>query len=115
LPKPGKDEIVTDSDAVIDLEGTQQARFTSAEQAGLARAVRASIRSQVIDLLDRHGLLHKSDLQRCPVCGDKVIVLEQPGTFVYDRARDRRICAACGAERDLLVILDPVVEIGGEG
>ena len=111
---------MTDSDAVIDLDSPQLARFTSAEQAGpefakLARAVRASIRSQVIDLLDRHGLLHKPDLQRCPVCGDKVIVLEQPGTFVYDRARDRRICAACGAERDLLVILDPVVEIGGEG
>ena len=106
---------MTDSDAVIDLESAQQPRFTSAEQAGLARAVRASIRSQVIDLLDRRGLLHKGDLQRCPICGDKVIVLEQPGTFVYDGARDRRICAACGAERDLLVILDPVVEIGGEG
>src|SRR5437016_227935 len=60
--KRGKDEIVSDSDAVIDLDSTKQARFTSAEQAGLARAVRASIRSQVIDLLDRHGLLHKSDL-----------------------------------------------------
>jgi DNA-directed RNA polymerase subunit RPC12/RpoP len=111
---------VTDSDAVIDLEAAQRPFFTSApslsaEQAGLARAVRASIRSQVIDLLDRHGLLNKDDVQRCPSCGDKVIVLEQPGTFVYDRARDRRICAACGAERDLLVILDPVVEIGGEG
>jgi len=110
---------VTDSDAVIDLEGTRP-RFTSAEQAGpeqarLARAVRASIRSQVIDLLDRHGLLNKADVQRCPSCGDKVIVLEQPGTFVYDRAADRRICTACGAERDLLVILDPAVEIGGEG
>ena len=110
---------MSDPDAVIDLEGSP-ARFTSAEQEGpelasLARAVRASIRSQVVDLLERHGLLHRSDLERCPVCGDKVIVLEQPGTFVYDRAHDRRICAACGAERDLLVILDPVVEIGGEG
>jgi DNA-directed RNA polymerase subunit RPC12/RpoP len=105
---------MTDSDAVIDLEA-QRPLFTSAEQAGLARAVRASIRSQVIDLLDRHGLLNKADVQRCPSCGDKVIVLEQPGTFVYDRARDRRICAACGAERDLHVILDPDEEIGGEG
>ena len=106
---------MTDSDAVIDLERAQRPRFTSAEQAGLARAVRASIRGQVIDLLGRHGLLNKADLQRCPMCGDKVIVLEQPGTFVYDAARDQKICAACGAERDLHVILDPVVEIGGEG
>ena len=44
-----------------------------------------------------------------------MIVLEQPGTYVYDPANDRRICSACGAERDLLVILDPVVDIGGEG
>ena len=103
---------MTDSDAVIDLRETH---FISADQVRLARAVRASIRSQVIELLDRHGLLHKKDVQRCPSCGDKVIVLEQPSTYVYDRMKDQRICAACGAERDLVVILDPLVDIGGEG
>lgn len=103
---------MTDSDAVIDL---QETHYISPDQERLARAVRASIRSQVIDLLDRHGLLHKKDVERCPSCSDKVIVLEQPSTYVYDRAQDRRICAACGAERDLVVILDPVVDIGGEG
>ncbi|HEV2686671.1 MAG TPA: hypothetical protein VGW79_08535 [Actinomycetota bacterium] len=103
---------MTESDAVIDLRETH---FISADQARLARAVRATIRSQVIDLLDRHGLLHKKDVQRCPSCGDKVIVLEQPGTYVYDRASDQKICSACGAERDLVIMLDPVVDIGGEG
>ena len=103
---------MTEIDAVIDLRETH---FISADQARLARAVRATIRSQVIDLLDRHGLLHKKDVQQCPSCGDKVIVLEQPGTYVYDRANDRKICSACGAERDLVVMLDPVVDIGGEG
>jgi len=107
-----KGPTVTESDAVIDLRETH---FISADQARLARAVRATIRSQVVDLLDRHGLLNKRDVQRCPSCGDKVIVLEQPATYVYDRANDRKICAACGAERDLVVILDPVVDIGGEG
>lgn len=103
---------MTESHAVIDLRETH---FISPDHARLARAVRASIRSQVVDLLDRHGLLNRKDVQRCPSCGDKVIVLEQPGTYVYDPANDRRICSACGAERDLLVILDPVVDIGGEG
>jgi uncharacterized protein with PIN domain len=103
---------VTESDAVIDLRETH---FISADQARLARAVRASIRSQVVDLLSRHGLLNKREVQRCPSCGDDVIVLEQPGTYVYDAETDRKICSACGAERDLLVILDPVVDIGGEG
>jgi DNA-directed RNA polymerase subunit RPC12/RpoP len=103
---------VTENDAVIDLT---DARFTSAEQAGLARAVRATIRSRIVDLLDRHGLLNKDEVLRCPSCGDKVIVLEQPGTYVYDSERDRKICAACGGERDLLVMLEPTVDIGGEG
>ena len=103
---------MTESDAVIDLRETH---FISPDQARLARAVRASIRSQVVDLLDRHGLLHRKDVERCPSCGDKVIVLEQPGTYVYDPDNDRKICSACGAERDLLVIMDPVVDIGGEG
>ena len=99
-------------DAVIDLRETH---FISNDQLRLARAVRATIRSQVIDLLDRHGLLNKKEVERCPSCGDKVIVLEQPGTYVYDRVNDRKICSACGAERDLVVMLDPVVDIGGEG
>ena len=103
---------MTESDAVIDLRDTH---FISADQARLARAVRASIRSQVIELLDRRGLLNKRNVQRCPSCGDKVIALEQPSTFVYDKEGDRKICSACGAERDLVVILDPVVDLGGEG
>jgi DNA-directed RNA polymerase subunit RPC12/RpoP len=103
----------TSRSRVIDLSDPY--RFTSTEQEGLARAVRASIRGQVIDLLERRGLLHRKDLLRCPECGDRVILLEQPGTFVYDRRRGQRLCAACGAERDLLVIMDPVVDIGGEG
>ena len=103
---------MTESDAVIDLRDTH---FISADQARLARAVRATIRSQVIDLLDRHGLLDKRNIQRCPSCGDKVISLEQPSTFVYDKESGRKICSACGAERDLVVILDPVVDLGGEG
>jgi hypothetical protein len=98
---------------VIDLKDPH--RFASAEQEGLARAVRASIRGRVIELLERRGLVHRHDLIRCPECGDKVILLDQPGTFVYDRRRGARLCAACGAERDLLVIMDPVVDIGGEG
>jgi hypothetical protein len=103
------------SDDMLELERERQARYTSDEQAALARAVRASVRGRVIDLLERGGLLHRKDVIRCPSCGDKVILLDQPGTFVYDRAHGARLCAACGAERDLLVIMEPVVEIGGEG
>ena len=103
---------MNEQDAVIDLRETH---FVSSDHARLARAVRASIRSQVVDLLDRHGLLNRKDVRRCPSCGDKVIVLEQPSTYVYDSDGDQKICSACGAERDLVVILDPVVDIGGEG
>ena len=103
----------TTTSRVIDLSDPH--RFTSAEQATLARAVRASIRGRVINLLERHGLLHRGDLIRCPECGDKVILLDQPETFVYDRKRGARLCAACGGEQDLIVMMEPSVDIGGEG
>jgi DNA-directed RNA polymerase subunit RPC12/RpoP len=102
-------------DSIVDLDA-YRSDLSSAERTGLARAVRASVRSQVIHLLERGGLLHKGDLLRCPSCGDRVILLDQPRTYVYDRAGDVRVCAACGAERDLFVVLDPPsVDIGGEG
>jgi DNA-directed RNA polymerase subunit RPC12/RpoP len=102
-------------DDMLELERERQARYTSDEQAALARAVRATVRGRVIDLLERHGLLHHRDVLRCPSCGDRVILLDKPETFVYDRAHNARLCAPCGAERDLLVIMEPAVEIGGEG
>jgi len=114
VAEPGQATTTARADSgPIDL--TDPHRFTSVEQKSLAKAVRASIRGQVIDLLERRGLLHRGDFVRCPSCGDKVILLEQPRTFVYDRAHRVRLCTACGAERDLLVIMDPVVDIGGEG
>jgi uncharacterized protein with PIN domain len=88
--------------------------FTDSELAARARAVRAIIRGRADDLLKRHRLF--GELDRCPSCGDRVIHLEQPDTFVYDRARGARVCSACGAERDLLVLMgEPLTDIGGEG
>jgi len=100
---------------MLELERERQSHYSSEEQAALARAVRASVRGQVIDLLERRGLLDRHDVIMCPRCGDRVILLDQPGTFVFDLAHNTRLCAACGAERDLVRIMDPVVEIGGEG
>ncbi|MGZ4127108.1 MAG: hypothetical protein ACXVQY_01085 [Actinomycetota bacterium] len=90
--------------------------FSESDLAARARAVRAVIRGRAIDLLERRGLLGRRELDHCPSCGDRVIHLEQPTTFVYDRARADRVCSACGAERDLLVLMEePLVDIGGEG
>lgn len=85
------------------------------EQRSLAGAVRATFRNQVIDLLRRRGLMAGSDLLECPKCSDRVIVLDQPATFVYDRDDKVRICSACGAERDFIHMFRPEADIGGEG
>lgn len=83
------------------------------EQEALARAVRASVHDQIIDLLERRGLISSDDLIQCPRCGDKVILLDQPATFSLSEGS--RICAACRAERDFIRIVHPDDEVGGEG
>lgn len=86
------------------------------EQRSLAGAVRATVRNQTIDLLQRRGLLAETgDLLECPKCGDRVILLDQPATFVFDREGKTRICSACGAERDFIHMFRPDADIGGEG
>ncbi|MFN2613635.1 MAG: hypothetical protein ABR552_02310 [Actinomycetota bacterium] len=83
------------------------------EQDALARAVRASVHDQIIDLLERRGLISREDLITCPRCGDQIILLDQPATFTLDHGD--KICAACAAERDFIRMVRPEDEIGGEG
>lgn len=78
-------------------------------------AVRETFRKQVIDLLRDRGLDRSPDLQACPRCGDRIILLEQPATYGLDRRTRARICAACRAEQDYLQIAAPDADIGGEG
>jgi hypothetical protein len=87
--------------------------LTTGEQEALARAVRATVHDQIIDLLERRGLISSDDLVQCPRCGDRVILLDQPATFAIDAGS--RICAACRAESDFIRIVLPEDDIGGEG
>ena len=80
-----------------------------------AGAVRETVHRQILDLLERRGLITRVDLIACPQCGDRVILLDQPGTFVFDRQHDERICAACGAARDFIKLVEPEADFGGEG
>jgi hypothetical protein len=83
------------------------------EEPQLQEAVRESVHRQIVVLLERRGVTKSPDLLRCPICGDRVILLDLPSTFVLHEGD--RICAPCGAERDLINVVHPEADIGGEG
>ena len=83
------------------------------DQPKLQEAVRESVHRQIVTLLERRGVIASPDLLQCPRCGDKVILLDLPSTFVLDQGD--RICSPCGAERDLIHVVWPSGDIGGEG
>ena len=85
------------------------------EEPRLAAAVRESVHRQIVEILERRGLTRSPDLIACPTCGDRVILLDIPSTYVFDRDEKTRICAACGAERDLVHLVRPDADVGGEG
>ena len=86
------------------------------EQEALAAAARASTRKQIWDLLVSRGLTDSPDLQACPRCGDRIIIISQAATWVRDRKSKQPICAPCGTEIALMQIMQPGGdEIGGEG
>lgn len=85
------------------------------EHESLARAVRSTIKRNVLDLLRRRGPIPSAELIECPGCGERVIHLDSPPSYVYDHRRGARICKACGAQRDLALMVHPEVDIGGEG
>ena len=87
---------------------------TQAEQEALAAAARESMRRQVLELLRTRNLLDSPDLEDCPRCGERLIIVAQAATWVRDTKTRERICAPCGTEQALLGLLFPD-EIGGEG
>lgn len=86
------------------------------EQEALAAAARESMRRQVVEMLRQRNLLDSPELSSCPRCGDPIIILSQPATWVKDRTSGQRICAPCGTEMALLNLMQPGGdEVGGEG
>lgn len=89
---------------------------TQAEQEALASAARESMRRQIIELLKSRDLLESPELEACPRCGERLIIISQAATWVRDRKARERICAACGTEQAVLDLMLPGGdEIGGEG
>ena len=80
----------------------------------MSSAVRESVRRQILSLLRRRGIDPTTAIA-CPACGERVIHLEQPATFVFDRRSRDYLCRACGAERDFAHMTRPDADIGGEG
>jgi DNA-directed RNA polymerase subunit RPC12/RpoP len=83
------------------------------EQMALAGAVRAYVHQRIVEVLEHAGATNSPDLIACPSCGDRVILLDKPSTYVQRHAD--RVCAACGAERELIEMYRPDSDIGGEG
>lgn len=104
-----------DTTGGIGVPGTSPIALQVDEQDTLARAVRETVRRSVLDLLRRRGPMATAELVECPGCGDRVIHLDSPPSFVFDRRRNERICKACGAERDFISMVRPDADIGGEG
>jgi DNA-directed RNA polymerase subunit RPC12/RpoP len=85
------------------------------EREALAGAARESMRRQTLDLLEKRHLLDSDELEACPRCGERLIVVSQQATWIRDRASRERICAPCGTELALLDLMGPSHDIGGEG
>lgn len=94
--------------------GTQALKITPEQEDHLAVAVRESVRRQVTAMLRQRGI-PLDDAESCPVCGDRIIVLDEPPTFAFDLEEQRRICLACEAEREFIRMVRPPADIGGEG
>jgi hypothetical protein len=73
------------------------------------------MRHQILDLLEKRGCLDSPELEACPRCGDRLIVISQQATWVKDRETGQRICAPCGTEKALLDLMGLSYELGGEG
>ncbi len=84
------------------------------EQGQLKEAVRETIRQQVLQIVATRGAVD-ADAVHCPNCGERVLFLDQPATFVFDKDSQENICAACGAERDFVKLFRHEADIGGEG
>jgi len=85
------------------------------EREALAAAARESMRHQILDLLAKRELLDGDELEACPRCGERLIVVSQQATWVRNRDTRERICAPCGTELALLDLMGPSHDIGGEG
>jgi hypothetical protein len=105
--------VTTETDG-IGTPGTNALTLSPEEESSLQRAVREAVRRQVVSMLERRGIGIPDDAQECPVCGDHVIILDEPPTFALD-ADGERICSACRAEQDFARMVRPHADIGGEG
>ena len=83
------------------------------EHDAFVSAVRTSLRRQVAGAVERRSTPSSSGTQRCPRCGDDIIILDQPMTFALEAGTP--ICKACRGERDLAAIAFPDADMGGEG
>jgi hypothetical protein len=85
------------------------------EQAQLKEAVKESIRQQVAQIVATRPGSIQADAVQCPNCGERVVFLDEPATFVFDKDSHEQICAACGADRDFVKLFRHEADIGGEG
>jgi len=105
---------MVDDAAQIGVTDNPIQAMTPDEELKLKGAVRESIRQQVLQIIStKHVVL--ADAMRCPGCGQHVIYLDEPATFVLDNDSHEQICAACGAERDFVKLFRQETDIGGEG
>lgn len=84
----------------------QEDRFRAAVHEAVQRRIAAIMRTR-----GRRALA--DELRDCSECGRRVILLDDPSTFTVESGRF--LCAACKAEHELVAILHPPADIGGEG
>ncbi|HEX9775876.1 MAG TPA: hypothetical protein VGB83_09905 [Actinomycetota bacterium] len=98
----------------IGVPGTPAMRIPEDQERLFAAAVRESVRRQTESMLKHRGVRMSADAVRCPRCGERLIMLDEPSTFVLG-SDNERLCTACGAERDFFTMVRPQTDIGGEG
>lgn len=100
-------------DAGLGVPGRSPLMISADPQRKLAAAVRESTRRRIIELIRARG--GNGDVLECPRCGDRLILLDEPSTYVFDLRDRTQMCSACGAEREVIRMEAPDVDIGGEG
>lgn len=99
----------------VGVPGSNSVFLSLDEHATLAEAVRESVRRSTAQLLDHVRPARPEQAAICPSCGDRVIHLDAPDSFVFDVEQQGMICRACAAERDFFAMVLPDADIGGEG
>lgn len=97
------------------MSATAGSHVTAEDPRALAGAAREAMRAQVLNGLERHGLLDSAGLEACPECGERIIHESLRLSYAKDRSLNARVCAPCGTERAVLDLTLPTcIDLGGE-